>query len=144
MISYKDNDTKRKIIMEHYSNPQNKVENTKQFENYSHIYLHSQNCVDEINIALKIESNTQIIKDAKFSGLGCAVFLASSDIFLSRIINKKISDVQIMIDEYEKLLHQQNADETLLEKLVVFHNVKTHLNRLECALMISNALKKIF
>lgn len=139
MISYKDEKNKREIIMKHYSFPINKKEELP--KEWIKTYKHSQNCVDEIEVALKIENN--LVLDANFKAKGCAVFLSSSDIFLEQIKNKNITEVKTIIQEYKNLIEQKEANEIILGPLVIFHNVKVHLNRLECARLIAETIEEV-
>ncbi|WGI36273.1 iron-sulfur cluster assembly scaffold protein [Mesomycoplasma lagogenitalium] len=135
-----DNNTKRQLIMKHYLHPENKI--SKPLDDYQKFYIHSTKCVDEMDLFIKKENN--IIVDAKFSGTGCAVFLASTDIFLSLIKNKNITLIEKIIENYHNLINQtkESIDLNLLENLVIFSDVKTHLNRLECASLVYQILKK--
>ncbi|VEU59310.1 iron-sulfur cluster assembly scaffold protein [Mesomycoplasma neurolyticum] len=131
-------DDKRQIIMDYYLNPRFKKENIDKTNSH---YLHSNNCVDEIWINLKIEDN--ILKNAEFEAIGCAVFLSSTDIFLEIAKNKTIDEIKLIVENYDNLIHKksENIKKNILEKLLVFEDVKTHLNRLECANMISKIVK---
>ncbi|MGZ9432550.1 iron-sulfur cluster assembly scaffold protein [Mycoplasma sp. 613B] len=128
-----DANQKRKLIMDHYSNAKNKV---AELPNWNNNYLHSSNCVDEIWLALNLQENTVI--DAKFKGIGCAVFLSSADIFLDIIKNKTIIEIKEIIEIYKSLINQKKNVDNLekIGNLVALNDVKTHLNRLECASMI--------
>ncbi|UWD33900.1 iron-sulfur cluster assembly scaffold protein [Mesomycoplasma molare] len=133
-----DNNKKREIIMHHYSKPDNKL---TELPNWSNNYLHSTNCVDEIWLSLKKDNN--VIKDAKFKGIGCAVFLSSCDIFLNEIKNKNLEQVNQIINDYKIMINKENENfnKDILGNLIVFNDVKTHLNRLECASMIYKIVK---
>ncbi|MGY6171997.1 iron-sulfur cluster assembly scaffold protein [Candidatus Mycoplasma pogonae] len=133
-----DNNQKRALIMKHYLSGINRVGQVEQWKNTN---VYSQNCVDNLELAIKIENNKII--DAKFSGDGCAVFLASTDIFLENIKNKSLNQVEKILINYENLINQKPTDVINLNNLVIFNNVKTHLNRLECASIIIKATKKI-
>lgn len=105
------------------------------------IHLFSEKCVDELHLELKIENN--IIVDAKYEGVGCAVFLSSVNIMLEKITNLSIDETKLLLENYIKMLKQKETyDEVLLDKLIVFENVNSHLNRLHCAEMIYLALEK--
>ena len=129
---------KRKIIMDRYSNPQNKgtLENSEIIERFS------TQCVDKVKLFLKW--NGDILRDIKHESEGCAVFLSSVDLFIDYIKGKDKKDIQQIVKEYDNMINQTtkyNAE--LLGELTIFDNVKTHLNRLLCANMISEALKTI-
>ncbi|AAT27564.1 iron-sulfur cluster assembly scaffold protein [[Mycoplasma] mobile] len=129
------NKEKTDIIMKHYSSPINKVEEIE--TNSKSIYRHSASCVDEINLNLKIEND--FLVDAKFQGVGCAVFLSSADIFLEEIKNKPLSKVNEIANAYFDLINKKESNNLKIGKLAIFENVKIHLNRLECASLIYQA-----
>ncbi len=140
MISYSEND-KRKIIMDYYTNPRSRIEK-KDIPNYNSKYLHSSSCVDEITLYYDNDK-----KDWKFVGQGCAIFLSSSEIFIERIKEIGFENKMQLIENYEKLINFPKSidskEKYLLEKLMIFENVNKHLNRKECALIISNIFKMI-
>lgn len=129
---------KRRLIMKHYLNPINKVEKIKK----PNTILFSQNCADKLQ--LEVNWNKNICSKAKFVGEGCAIFIASTDLMLSLILDKKINDIQEILENYNKmLLQKEEYNSLILQKLIIFTNVSQHYNRLECAQMIQSALKKL-
>lgn len=137
LTSYKDQNTRRILIMKHYSSPINKLE-----ENPSWLTIdqYSKECVDELHLYLKIEDNKII--DAKFSGVGCAIFLSSSDIMMSELKNKSLSEVNELIKNYDELLKGNSYDNSKVGALAIYDNVHKNFNRLHCAEMVSLAVKK--
>lgn len=133
----KDQKLKREVMMEHYSNPKFKGKLEKQDISY-----HSTQCVDELHIEWEFVSDK--LKKAKWDGVGCAVFQSSADIFIELIINKSKQEIIDLAYEYENMINQSNNDYDLekLGKLAVYSNVKSQLNRLYCANMISQAILK--
>lgn len=123
--------------MKHYSSPVNKVE---QNPNWLTIDQFSKECVDELHLYMKIEDNKVI--DAKFSGVGCAIFLSSVDIMLSEIKNKSLDEVKELINNYDELLKGNSYDESKVGALAIYDNVHKNFNRLHCAEMVSLAVKK--
>ena len=133
----KDNNLKREIIMEHYSSPKLKTQIEK-----ADVDHYSQQCVDELHIKWEFASDK--LKSANWDGKGCAIFQSSADIFLGYAIGKTKEEIINLANKYEDMIHQRetNIDEEHLKELSVFHNVKTQLNRLYCADMISQAILK--
>ena len=82
------NDMMRSIIMDHYSNPSHKHQPKK--EGYTKIHMHSDNCIDDMDIFVLIENN--VIKDACFDGVGCTIATSSSDIMCELLIGKTIEE----------------------------------------------------
>lgn len=138
MTLYNEN-KKRELIMEYYLNPKFKIITPN--KNLESIYLHSSSCVDEITLFYDLKNNKY-----EYIAKGCAVFLSSVEIFIERIISLRLEEQQKIMNSYYKLLNKENIsneDYIFLDKLTIFENVKKHLNRLECALMIYYAFQKI-
>ncbi|MGL5308846.1 MAG: iron-sulfur cluster assembly scaffold protein [Metamycoplasmataceae bacterium] len=139
MDSY-NNDQKREMIMDYYLTPRRRKPENFPTDNLMTYYHHSNNCVDEITL-IKLEENNYV-----FKGIGCAIFLASSEIFLEEAAKYNFSNVKKLSLIFEKLVNQieMNDDEKKsIGKLSIFSNVKKHLNRVECALMITKVFQKI-
>ena len=79
-------DMYREEILEHWQNPQNFG-----VINNADLVIEQVNplCGDEVTFYFKIEGGK--IKDAKFTGSGCAISIASASILSENIRNKKIS-----------------------------------------------------
>lgn len=140
MESYKDPNFSRIIIMDHYENPSCKVE-SKPSNEYLEFNNNSESCIDNITIYLKI--NNGVIQDACFSGIGCAISTASSDIFCSILKNKTIENAFSIIDNYFKMINNDVYSEQALLDLNVFSNVHKQANRIKCALISCDAIKNI-
>ncbi len=132
---YKDPMERRSIIIDRMNNPIHcgtlKVEPVEVF---------SDRCADKMKLYLKWEHN--VIIDAKVELSGCAIFAASTDIFIDYIKNKNKKDVIYLAKDFENLINQSIKQKEELGLLNIFDNVKTHLNRLGCANMIIKAIKK--
>jgi nitrogen fixation NifU-like protein len=83
-------DLYRELIIEHYKNPGYRGELTP-----ADISYEDENplCGDHIRIDIRLDEN-KTVKEAAFSGHGCAISLASADLLLESIINKNIEDVK--------------------------------------------------
>ena len=123
------NDMMRSIIMDHYSNPTNKHEpNSDKFEK---IHMHSDNCIDDLNIFLLVENN--IVKDACFEGVACTISTASTDIMCDLLKGKNIEEAKNIIQQYDNMIHEQPFDEEVLEEAIVFINTSKQAARIRCA-----------
>lgn len=139
MILYKE-DEKRKIIMDYYLNKRNRVDSFND-PKYQSIYLHSNSCVDEITLYFNESKD-----DFKMLAKGCAIFLSSCEIFVEIIKKLGFENKTLLINLYTKLINKEYLDEQqkqMLDKLNVYENVSKHLNRKECALMITKVFLKI-
>ena len=123
------NDMMRSIIMDHYSNPTNKHEpNSDKFEK---IHMHSDNCIDDLNIFLLVENN--IVKDACFEGVACTISTASTDIMCDLLKGKNIEEAKNIIKQYDNMIHEQPFDEEVLDEAVAFINTSKQAARIRCA-----------
>lgn len=132
----------RQIILEHYEEPDNKIENVDDYKEYKSFNNKSSSCIDNLTLYLHID-NENIIKDVKFSGMGCAISTSSTDIVCSMILNKNKNDALKIIDEYFKMIDGLEYDETVLETLSIFKNISKQLNRIKCAKVGVVAIKEI-
>jgi len=83
-------DLYREMILEHYKTPIHKGE----LETHSHSYEDENPlCGDFIHMDVEVDENG-VIKNAVFSGHGCAISQASADILLEDIIGKKVDEVE--------------------------------------------------
>ncbi|MDE5617264.1 MAG: iron-sulfur cluster assembly scaffold protein [Ureaplasma sp.] len=134
----------RSIIMQHYDQPNNKIEH-KPDQPYISYQNKSATCIDDITVHIKMENNK--ISDVLFSGIGCAISTSSTDIVSSLIKNKTISESLIIIENYLKMIDGQEYDEELLDELIAFYKINEQPNRLRCAkigvLAIYNCLKEM-
>ena len=133
------NDMMRSIIMDHYSNPTNKHEpNSDKFEK---IHMHSDNCIDDLNIFLLVENN--VVKDACFEGVACTISTASTDIMCDLLKGKDIEEAKNIIKQYDNMIHEQPFDEEVLEEAIVFINTSKQAARIRCATIGWNAADAI-
>lgn len=134
---YKNPNIRRELIMKHYSTP-----SFKNALSEADINAYSNHCVDELHISLTFNSN--VLKTAKWDGIGCAIFQSSTDIMLGLIIGKTKEEINYLLINYENLINQINekVDEEAIGKLMIYSDVKAQLNRLNCANMVSQALIK--
>ena len=133
------NDMMRSIIMDHYSNPTNKHEpNSDKFEK---IHMHSDNCIDDLNIFLLVENN--IVKDACFEGVACTISTASTDIMCDLLKGKNIEEAKYIIKQYDNMIHEQPFDEEVLDEAIVFINTSKQAARIRCATIGWNAADMI-
>lgn len=114
-------DIYREIILDHYRNPRNKGKLA-----LADVSVHDSNplCGDEIDIHLKIESNT--VQEIKFEGRGCAISQASASMLTEMVMGKNL--------EYLKDLKKED----ILENIGL-----TNLGpaRIKCALLSLKVLK---
>ena len=133
------NDMMRQIIMDHYSNPLNKHQ--PQSEGFEKMHMHSDNCIDDLDIFLFIENG--IVKDACFDGVACTISTASTDIMCDLLKGKNIDEAKNIIAQYNHMIHEEPFDDEVLEEAIVFINTSKQAARIRCATIGWNAADKI-
>ena len=88
-------------VLEHFKNPKN-VGEVKNADGTGQVG--SLVCGDALKLTLKIDKETQIIKEAKFLTFGCASAIASSSVLTEMIIGKTLQ-------EASKITNQDIANE---------------------------------
>ena len=139
-----DESKSRQLILDHYEIPDNKLKENQVNEltdDYQSFNSKSESCIDNLTLYLKVKNNTVI--DAKFSGIGCAISTASTDIFCSMIKNKNVGEVKQLIKKYFSMIEGNPFDENELQYLTVFKNISKQLNRIKCAKVGIVAVDKI-
>jgi nitrogen fixation protein NifU and related proteins len=97
-------DLYREIILDHYKHPRNfgSLDNPdSQFE------AQNASCGDKIRmeIIINVKSDRKIIKDVRFSGVGCAISIASASMLTEKVKGMEISEIKkITADEIQDWL----------------------------------------
>ena len=133
------NEMMRAIIMDHYSSPLHKHD--PEGDGYLKIHMHSDNCIDDIDVFLLSEDG--VIKDACFNGIGCTISTSSTDILCELIIGKSEDEALKIIEEYNHMLHEEPYDEDLLEEANAFKNTSKQAARIRCATIGFRAIEEI-
>ncbi|AGR41491.1 iron-sulfur cluster assembly scaffold protein [Spiroplasma taiwanense] len=129
----------RQIIMEHYTEPENKglIKNEKAIIKFQD----SPTCSDEINVQLLIENNKII--NARFDGNACAISTASTDILSSKLINLTLSEAEEQLVNYYNMIAGNDYNEQILDELIAFWEINKQGNRINCALLGADGFRKI-
>ena len=133
------NEMMRAIIMDHSSNPTNKHVPSK--EGYSKVHMHSDNCIDDLDIYMKVENDKVI--DACFEGIACTISLSSTDIMCDLMKGKTVKEALYMIEQYNKMMHEEPFDDEVLDEAIVFVNTSKQAARIRCATIGWNAANSI-
>ena len=131
----------RQIIMDHYDNPQFKFVPKSNLEKYHQFHMSSANCIDDI-IVYALEDNNKIV-ECSWDGVACTISTASTDIMCSLMIGKTIEEAQYIIDQYNKMIHEEEYDESVLDEAVVFMNTSKQAARIKCATIGWDAMDEI-
>ena len=133
------NEMMRAVIMDHSSNPTNK--HTPTGEGYQKVHMHSNNCIDDLDIYLKIENDH--IVDACFEGIACTISLSSTDIMCDLMKGKTTKEALYMIEQYQRMMHEEPFDDEVLDEAIVFINTSKQAARIRCATIGWNAADSI-
>ena len=122
------------LIGEHSRNPENK-------RHLPHATCalkgHNPSCGDEITLELQIEDG--IVKDASFTGVGCAISQASTDIMIDLIRGQKVEKAKELA---EKFIGSELEE---LDEALALQNVSNMPARVKCAVLawhtLDNALE---
>lgn len=135
-----DDKLKREIILDHYNSPIYKKTPAK-IDDFLQIHMDSVSCIDNINIYLKINNN--IIQEAYFDGVACAISTASTDILCGLVLNKSKEQALYILEQYSNMIFEKPYDESVLEDAIVFSNTYKQAARIKCATIGCNGLKEI-
>ena len=128
------NDLYLEVILDHNKNPRNNEE----LELYTHEAKgHNPLCGDRISIQIMLENEK--VKEAKFTGSGCAISTASASILTETIKGKSRDEVESLFENFHGLVTGKEA-ETELGKLAIFEGVKKYPTRVKCATLSWHAL----
>ncbi|WP_031488978.1 Fe-S cluster assembly sulfur transfer protein SufU [Ureaplasma canigenitalium] len=132
----------RTIIMEHYDRPNFKRKKEDILETDGYIIKNNRtaSCIDNVTVYLKTKDG--IIVDAFFTGEGCAIATASTDIMIGYILNQSLETALDLFETYSIMISGGEIDKSKLRDLYAFFNVKNHGNRLKCGLIGPRTIKE--
>ncbi len=126
-----DQNLKRSIILDHYSNPRNK--GLISDDTYLKSDTSNDSCIDEVHLMVKIENDT--IVDARFDGEACAICTSSTSIMVDTLIGKTVEEAIEIYDNFNKMVNNEPYDSEILEQAMVYNDIKDQPNRRKCALL---------
>ena len=134
-----DNDLRREIILDNYQDPMNRglVED----DSYVKVNTNSESCIDNLDFMMKLEDDKII--DIRFDGEACAISTSASSIMIRSLIGKTKEEAYKIIDNYRKMINEENYDVELLGELNVYDEIGKQANRKNCALLPSVAIEKM-
>ena len=136
-----DNDLKRSIILDNYSNARNR-EIPENIDDYIMINSNNQSCIDNINIYVKLKDN--VIEDIKFQGEACVIAISSTSILSSMLIGKTIDEAKEILKNYFNMIEEQNYDKDLLGEANVYEDMYKQPSRKTCATLFARGIGKLF
>ena len=104
---------------------------------------HNPSCGDEITLELQVEEGR--VKDAAFTGAGCAISQASTDIMIDLMRGKTVEEARSLTDKFMAMLKREVTDEVELEDLeeaLALKNISNMPARVKCAALAWRTLKE--
>ena len=102
---------------------------------------HNPSCGDEITLELEIAGG--VIKDAAFSGTGCAISQASTDMMIDLMRGKNLDEAKRLAELFIDMIHGDITDDAELEELdeaAALKNISTMPARVKCATLAWHTL----
>ena len=132
-------DLKRELIIENYNNPVNKgLTNDK---DYISIEKSNPSCIDHFKIEIRLNNN--IVEDIRFDGEACAISTSALSISISKLIGKTKEEALNIIDNYNKMIMNEEYDSKILEELEIYKDISKQPARVKCATIGINGIKDI-
>ena len=129
------------VIGEHSRSPENKGELAAATVRERG---HNPSCGDEITLELQIENG--IIKDAAFTGVGCAISQASTDIMIDLMRGKTVEEAQRLAQLFTAMIKREVTDDSVLEELdeaIALKNISNMPARVKCAVLAWHTLEDV-
>lgn len=128
------------IILEHNQNQQNR--RLLELANLQE-HGHNPSCGDDLTLQCQIEDG--IIKDAAYTGHGCAISQASADIMVDLIKGKTVEEALRLVDLFLNMIKREVTDDDELEELedaIALKNISNMPARVKCAVLAWHTLKE--
>ncbi len=126
------------VVSEHAREPENKHELA--CANCS-LKGHNPSCGDEIVLHLDVEDG--IVKDASFTGIGCAISQASTDIMIDLVRGKRVEEARDLAQKFIGMIKGEVTDEAELEPLeeaLALKDIRHMPARVKCAVLAWHTL----
>ena len=100
-------------------------------------------CGDQLTLNLKLSDG--VIEEGSFTGVGCAISQASTDIMLDLIIGRPVDEAKRLCELFEKMISGEISEDELdeLEEAAALQNISKMPARVKCALLGWKTLRKL-
>ena len=132
-----DRETKREIIMDYSKDTTHRglINDDKYFKENTR----SDSCIDNMDMMVKL--NNDIIEDVLFDGEACAICTSATSIWSDILIGKTIDEAKKIVDNYNKMINEEEYDKDVLKELLVFDDTSKQPSRIKCATLSANGIK---
>lgn len=134
-----DRETKREIIMDYSKDTTHRglINDDRYFKENTR----SDSCIDNMDMMVKL--NNDIIEDVLFDGEACAICTSAISIWSDILIGKSIDEAKKIVDNYNKMINEEEYDKKTLGNLQVFDEIALQPARKNCALLPCKTVIKI-
>ncbi len=104
---------------------------------------HNPSCGDEITLELAVVDG--VIADAAFSGTGCAISQASTDMMIELMRGKTVTEAQKLAELFIAMIHGDITDDAeldALDEVAALKNISTMPARVKCATLAWHTLEQ--
>ena len=129
-------DLYQEIILDHSKRPRNfhvMDDANRRADGYNPL------CGDKLKLFLKMDGD--VVRDASFTGAGCAISTASASLMTESLKGKSRAEALHLLDEFHELLTTDVQAAKDLGKLKVFGGVRDYPARVKCATLAWHTLK---
>ncbi|GAB6086136.1 Fe-S cluster assembly sulfur transfer protein SufU [Alkaliphilus crotonatoxidans] len=126
------------IIMEHYGKSPHRRQLTGQCHSQRG---HNPLCGDDLTLQVKFQG--EIIQDAAFHGVGCAISQASASMLIDLIKGKDKREALVLVEKFARMLKKEAGDYDSLEDAQALRGVADFPARVKCALLAWYTLRQI-
>lgn len=128
------------LILEHNQDKRNKHELAK-FTTSEH--GHNPSCGDDLTLQVDIEDG--IVKDAAYTGSGCAISQASASMMVDIVKGKTVEEALRLVELFLGMIKKEVTDDEKLEELedaIALKNISNMPARVKCAVLAWHTLKE--
>ena len=104
------------------------------------LQLNNPTCGDVINLSVKFDGD--VIEDIAFAGDGCTISTASSSMMTDAVIGKTKAEALELAEIFSLMIQGGHKDEDKLGEAKLLAGVSKFPQRIKCATLSWNALKK--
>ena len=104
------------------------------------LQLNNPTCGDVINLSVKFDGD--VIEDIAFAGDGCTISTASSSMMTDAVIGKTKAEALELAEIFSLMIQGNLKDEDKLGEAKLLAGVSKFPQRIKCATLSWNALKK--
>lgn len=136
-----DNDMKRSIILDNYTDAKNRGI-PQNIDDYIVINSNNQSCIDNINIYVELDNDK--ISDIKFDGEACVIAISSTSILSDMLIGKTTNEAKEILNNYFNMIEEKEYNKDILGEANVYEDMYKQPSRKTCATLFARGISKIF